>query len=109
MNVTNLNWDGMADAAPYEHDFNRLDHPYVGDTLPNGATVIAYHHEDRGFGYVLAYVLHGVSKHEYATWHYRIDPSLRADAQIVTYNGQYFGNIMSAAKSFARRIGADAE
>jgi hypothetical protein len=109
MNTENLNWDGMADAATDTHVFGRLDHPYVGDTLPNGATVIAYHHEVKeGHGYVLAYILKGVSGHEYATWRYAIsaNPTEYRDG-ILTYHGRYFGNIFAASKDFARRASVE--
>ena len=114
MNTSNLNWDGMADASTDGHNFGRLDHPYVGDTLPNGATVIAYTHEDdgqgnlSGHGYVLAYILRGVSKHEYATWRYTLSiPTTDFRDGILCHNGHYFGNIFAAAKDFARRAGVE--
>ena len=107
MNTENLNWDGMADA--YEGTFGRLDHPYVGDVLPNGATVIAYYH-GKAEGFVLAYVLKGVSKHEYVTWKYALaeDGTDFRDG-ILCHNGHYFGSLMSAVKDMSHRVGADAE
>jgi hypothetical protein len=107
MNTSNLNWDGMADVATSERTFGRYDHPFVGDTLPNGATVIAYHH-GIGEGYVLAYAEKGVSKHEYVTWHYVIEQDLHCRNRLETYSGHYFDSIMRATRDFARRIGADA-
>lgn len=108
MNTENLNWDGMADAATDTHAFGRIDHPYVGDVLPNGATVIAYHHEDGGKGYVLAYVLKGVSGHEYVTWRYHLaSPTTDLRDGILCHDGHYFGSLMSAVKDLSRRIGWD--
>lgn len=109
MNTENLNWDGMADAATDTHAFGRIDHPYVGDVLPNGATVIAYHHEvAEGHGFVLAYILKGVSGHEYATWRYTLSdrPTAYRDGMLV-HNGHYFGSLMSAVKDLAHRIGCE--
>jgi len=108
MNTENLNWAGMTDV--YTGTFGRYDHPYVGDVLPNGATVIAYHHEEGGQGYVLAYVLKGVSKHEYATWRYTVAED-RTDFHggILCHNGHYFGSLMAAVKDLARRIGYEAD
>ena len=108
MNTENLNWDGMA-SAPTD-TFNRLDHPYVGDVLPNGATVIAYYH-GRADGFVLAYVLKGVSKHEYVTWRYALAED-RTDFRdgILCHNGHYFGSLMAAVKDMSRRVnGEDVE
>jgi len=107
MNTSNLNWDGMAD-APYTQGFGRLDHPFVGDTLPNGATVIAHHHGDNGEGIVLAYVLKGMNGHEYVTWRYFLENGVDG-YQPVTLQGNYFSNIMRATRDFGRRIGADTE
>jgi hypothetical protein len=106
MNTENLNWDGMSDV--YTGTFGRLDHPYVGDVLPNGATVIAYHHERNAQGYVLAYILKGVSRHEYATWKYVLseDGTDFRDG-ILCHNGHYFGNIFAASKDLARRAGVE--
>jgi hypothetical protein len=108
MNTSNLNWDGMADT--YEGTFGRLAHPYVGDVLPNGATVIAYYH-GAAEGFVLAYVLKGVSKHEYVTWKYALakDGTDFRDG-ILCHNGHYFGSLMAAVKDMSRRInGEDVE
>lgn len=109
MNTENLNWDGMTDVVTDERTFGRIDHPYVGDVLPNGATVIAYHHEvSYGTGYVLAYILKGASGHEYATWRYALaedGPNFRNG--ILCHNGHYFGNIFAASKDLARRAGVE--
>jgi len=111
MDTSNLNLRGMAGqewGAHEAHEFGRIDHPYVGDVLPNGATVIAYHHEDGGKGYVLAYVLKGVSGHEYVTWRYHLaSPTTDLRDGILCHDGHYFGSLMSAVKDLSRRIGWD--
>ena len=113
MDTSNLNLRGMAGqewGAHEAHEFGRLDHPYVGDVLPNGATVIAYHQDSEGSGYVLAYVLKGISKHEYATWRYHLaEPGTDMRDGILCHNGNYFGSLMSAVKDLARRVGYEAD
>jgi hypothetical protein len=77
----------------------------VGDTLPNGATVVAIWYDrsqekfgdHRPQGVVLAW-----RGHEYATWLFMHD-----ERGTLTVSGRYFYSgaaFMSAAKDFARRI-----
>lgn len=108
MNTENLNWDGMADAPTMPVGY--LDHPFVGDSLPCGATVIAWNRNEYSQldGYVLAYVLKGLNGHEYVTWRYYMEYTESGYVPI-TLQGNYFGNILAAAKDFARRIGSDTE
>ena len=77
----------------------------VGDTLPNGATVVAVWYDrsqekfgdHRPQGVVLAWRIH-----EYVTWLFCHD-----ERGTVTGSGRYFFDtpaFMSAAKDFARRV-----
>lgn len=80
--------------------------PFIGDTLPNGATVIAYTRTREGGDSMLpGGVVLANRGHQYfdpfVTW----DVAISDDDSVSTFSGHYFTSIVEAAVDYEARGG----